>query len=209
MKDHHPQYLDLDEARALLAELNVILTRRQMKRAADVDAHGKRKLPFFLDPIEGLEPPDIVGFRILAPLGGHKTRDLAAPGSLSSLHSVLRRDGQSRRGFRNDDPAAGITASAAMGGTRARIARSVIPIRARRSMRLLARCRRPRQLEERANMRWTLGALPADALSGRGFRDAALPEYLGAQSAWANVARWRASSVRTGLADRKRVAEGR
>lgn len=53
MKDHHPQYLDLDEARALLAELNVILTRRQMKRAADVDAHGKRKLPFFLDPIEG------------------------------------------------------------------------------------------------------------------------------------------------------------
>lgn len=53
MKDHHPQYLDLDEARALLAELNVILTPRQMKRAADLDAHGKRKLPFFLDPIEG------------------------------------------------------------------------------------------------------------------------------------------------------------
>jgi len=25
MKDHHPQYLDLEEARALLAELNVIL----------------------------------------------------------------------------------------------------------------------------------------------------------------------------------------
>jgi hypothetical protein len=53
MKDQHPQYLDLEEARALLAELNVLLTRRQMKRAADVDAHGKRKLPFFLDPIEG------------------------------------------------------------------------------------------------------------------------------------------------------------
>ena len=53
MKDHHPQYLDLEEARALLAELNVILSPRQMKRAADLDAHGKRKLPFFLDPIEG------------------------------------------------------------------------------------------------------------------------------------------------------------
>ena len=24
-----------------------------MKRAADLDARGKRKLPFFLDPIEG------------------------------------------------------------------------------------------------------------------------------------------------------------
>jgi len=24
-----------------------------MKRAADLDAQGKRKLPFFLDPIEG------------------------------------------------------------------------------------------------------------------------------------------------------------
>lgn len=53
MKDHHPQYLDLEEARALLAELNVILSPRQMKRAADVHADGKRKLPFFLDPIEG------------------------------------------------------------------------------------------------------------------------------------------------------------
>jgi hypothetical protein len=40
-------------SQALLAELNVILTPRQMKRAADLDAHCKRKLPFFLDPIEG------------------------------------------------------------------------------------------------------------------------------------------------------------
>ena len=53
MKDHHPQYLDLEQARTLLAELNVILSPRQMKRAADLDDHGKRKLPFFLDPIEG------------------------------------------------------------------------------------------------------------------------------------------------------------
>jgi hypothetical protein len=40
MKDNYRQYLDLEEARALLAELNVILTPRQMKRAADLDAHG-------------------------------------------------------------------------------------------------------------------------------------------------------------------------
>jgi len=30
-------------------ELNV----RQMKRAAEPDASGKRKLPFFIDPIDG------------------------------------------------------------------------------------------------------------------------------------------------------------
>lgn len=33
--------------------MGVELNRRQMKRAADRDAHGKRKLPFFVDPIEG------------------------------------------------------------------------------------------------------------------------------------------------------------
>jgi hypothetical protein len=46
-----PQYLDLVQARKLLAEMGVELTPRQMKRAADTDAHGRRKLPFF--PIEG------------------------------------------------------------------------------------------------------------------------------------------------------------
>lgn len=48
-----PQYLDLNEARAVLAEMGVELNERQMKRAADKDATGKRKLPFFIDPIEG------------------------------------------------------------------------------------------------------------------------------------------------------------
>ncbi|MVS99806.1 hypothetical protein GO014_12305 [Devosia sp. L53-10-65] len=33
--------------------MGVELTPRQMKRAADKDAAGCRKLPFFVDPIEG------------------------------------------------------------------------------------------------------------------------------------------------------------
>ena len=48
-----PQYIDLEEARQVLAEMGVALSPRQMKRAADMDARGRRKLPFFLDPIEG------------------------------------------------------------------------------------------------------------------------------------------------------------
>ena len=48
-----PQYVDLEQARQVLAELGVCLSLRQMKRAADVDAYGRRKLPFFIDPIEG------------------------------------------------------------------------------------------------------------------------------------------------------------
>jgi len=46
-------YIDLEEARQVLAEMGVELSPRQMKRAADMDARGRRKLPFFLDPIEG------------------------------------------------------------------------------------------------------------------------------------------------------------
>lgn len=46
-------YIDLEEARQVLAEMGVELSSRQMKRAADMDARGRRKLPFFLDPIEG------------------------------------------------------------------------------------------------------------------------------------------------------------
>jgi hypothetical protein len=48
-----PQFLGLEEARVVLAEMGVVLTPRQMKRAADKDAEGRRKLPFFIDPIEG------------------------------------------------------------------------------------------------------------------------------------------------------------
>jgi hypothetical protein len=48
-----PQYLDLDQAREVLAEMGVELNARQMRRAADKGAAGRRKLPFFVDPIEG------------------------------------------------------------------------------------------------------------------------------------------------------------
>jgi hypothetical protein len=47
------RYIDLNEARQVLAEVGVELSTRQMKRAADKDAHGLRKLPFFIDPIDG------------------------------------------------------------------------------------------------------------------------------------------------------------
>lgn len=48
-----PCYIGLEQARIVLAEIGVELSSRQMKRAADRDAHGHRKLPFFVDPIEG------------------------------------------------------------------------------------------------------------------------------------------------------------
>lgn len=48
-----PTYLDLDEACAVLAEMNIRLTRRQIKRSSEMDARGRRKLPWFIDPIEG------------------------------------------------------------------------------------------------------------------------------------------------------------
>lgn len=48
-----PCYIGLEQARQVLAEIGVDLTPRQMKRAADRDAHGHRKLPFFVDPVEG------------------------------------------------------------------------------------------------------------------------------------------------------------
>ncbi|MDQ8727394.1 hypothetical protein [Bradyrhizobium sp. LHD-71] len=48
-----PCYIDLNQARQVLAEMGVELNERQMKRAADKDATGSRKLPFFVDPIDG------------------------------------------------------------------------------------------------------------------------------------------------------------
>ena len=47
-----PCYIDLEQAREVLAEMGVKLTPRQMKRAAEPDAYGQRKLPFFIDPID-------------------------------------------------------------------------------------------------------------------------------------------------------------
>ena len=48
-----PFYIDLGQAREALAEIGVELNERQMKRAAETDAKGRRKLPFFVDPIDG------------------------------------------------------------------------------------------------------------------------------------------------------------
>jgi hypothetical protein len=49
----HPYYLDMEQACELLAEMNVHLTRRQIKRSSELNAEGRRKLPWFIDPIEG------------------------------------------------------------------------------------------------------------------------------------------------------------
>ena len=46
-------YLNLKQVREVLAGIGVELTPRQIKRAADKDARGMRKLPFFVDPISG------------------------------------------------------------------------------------------------------------------------------------------------------------
>lgn len=48
-----PHYINLDQAREVLSGMGVDLTDRQIKRAAEPDAAGKRKLPFFIDPIDG------------------------------------------------------------------------------------------------------------------------------------------------------------
>jgi hypothetical protein len=52
MSMKQPCYIGLEEARQVLAGMGVQLTKRQMQRAADMDAQGRRKLPFFVDPIE-------------------------------------------------------------------------------------------------------------------------------------------------------------
>lgn len=48
-----PCYLRIDQARKVLAEMGIELSERQIKRAADPGPNGKRKLPFFVDPIDG------------------------------------------------------------------------------------------------------------------------------------------------------------
>lgn len=50
---NRPYYLDLGAAREELSELGIMLSEKQLKRAAEPDAFGKRKLPFFVDPIDG------------------------------------------------------------------------------------------------------------------------------------------------------------
>lgn len=52
LKDHWPRYLSISEAQEILARMGIVVTRRQMQRAAEKDAAGRRKLPFFIDPID-------------------------------------------------------------------------------------------------------------------------------------------------------------
>jgi len=47
-----PEFIDLKEARQVLKQIGISLNERQIKRAAEKDAVGKRKLPFFVDPID-------------------------------------------------------------------------------------------------------------------------------------------------------------
>lgn len=47
-----PCYLDLQQAQACLEKRGIQLSERQMKRAAEKDGYGRRKLPFFIDPID-------------------------------------------------------------------------------------------------------------------------------------------------------------
>ncbi|ODT65017.1 MAG: hypothetical protein ABS75_33225 [Pelagibacterium sp. SCN 63-23] len=48
-----PHYLTVQDAQSLLAQMNVHVNIRQLKRTAEMDGAGKRKLPWFVDPIEG------------------------------------------------------------------------------------------------------------------------------------------------------------
>lgn len=48
-----PHYIGIEQARAVLAEMGIELNSRQIRRAAEKDALGRRRLPFFVDPIEG------------------------------------------------------------------------------------------------------------------------------------------------------------
>lgn len=48
-----PFYIGIEQVRAELAQMGIELTERQIKRAAEPDPHGQRKLPFFVDPIDG------------------------------------------------------------------------------------------------------------------------------------------------------------
>lgn len=59
-----PCYITVSQARILLSDMGVDLSERQMKRAAEPDHRGQRRLPFFIDPIDGrlkIEKGTLVG----------------------------------------------------------------------------------------------------------------------------------------------------
>jgi hypothetical protein len=48
-----PNYISTKQAKIILEKLGLFLSERQIKRAAETGPNGKRKLPFFIDPIDG------------------------------------------------------------------------------------------------------------------------------------------------------------
>lgn len=59
-----PCYITLTQARAVLSEMGIDLSDRQIRRASEPDADGRRKLPFFRDPVDGrlrIEKGSLVG----------------------------------------------------------------------------------------------------------------------------------------------------
>ena len=70
-----PCYLGLEDARQVLAEMGVKFSLRQMQRAAEQDGQGRRKLPFFIDPIEGklkIEKDDLLNTYLKTTSGSGK-----------------------------------------------------------------------------------------------------------------------------------------
>lgn len=75
MNTKPPTYVGIDKAREILAQMGIYLTRRQMQRAAEVNKSGKRKLPFFIDPIDKklkIEKGDLVRVYREAQINAHK-----------------------------------------------------------------------------------------------------------------------------------------
>ena len=71
-----PHYIDPEQAREVLAQMGVHLTLRQIKRAAEPNAQGKRKLPFFIDPIDGrlkIDKDDLVSVYLKRQAEAHRT----------------------------------------------------------------------------------------------------------------------------------------
>jgi len=72
---YEPEYIDLKTARKALHEIGIHLNDRQMKRAAEMDGHGQRKMPFFKDPIDGrlkIEKNKLLGIYVDAQLAADK-----------------------------------------------------------------------------------------------------------------------------------------
>ncbi len=47
------EIIDLNGAQEALATIGITFSKKQLRRAAKPDAHGRRKMPFFVDPIDG------------------------------------------------------------------------------------------------------------------------------------------------------------